>query len=111
MQNYVQSANTITLAAPYDVVSGAGALVGQLFGVAAKDTLSGVSGEFETQGVFDIKAASADTPAVGALVYWDNTAKQITTTSAANSKVGVAVKAKVGGELTCRVRLNGVSVT
>ena len=35
MKNYVQPGNTITLTAPYAVVSGDGLLVGSIFGVAA----------------------------------------------------------------------------
>ncbi len=41
MQNYVQRGDVVTLPAPYDVLSGAGAQVGQLFGVAGCDALSG----------------------------------------------------------------------
>ncbi len=37
MKNYVQKGETLTLAAPYAVSSGAGALVGAIFGVAAAD--------------------------------------------------------------------------
>ena len=35
MKNYVQPGNTITLTAPYAVVSGEGLLVGSIFGVAS----------------------------------------------------------------------------
>ena len=35
MRNYIQPGHAITLAAPYDVVSGAGLLVGSIFGVAS----------------------------------------------------------------------------
>ncbi len=37
MKNYVQSGNVVTLAAPANVKSGDGVLVGSLFGVAAYD--------------------------------------------------------------------------
>ena len=47
MRNYIQPGHAITLLAPYDVVSGAGLLVGSIFGVASHDALSG--GEVETQ--------------------------------------------------------------
>ena len=36
MRNYIQPGHAITLAAPYDVVSGAGLLVGSIFGVASQ---------------------------------------------------------------------------
>ena len=35
MRNYVQPGNTVTVTAPYSVLSGAGVLVGSLFGVAS----------------------------------------------------------------------------
>jgi len=111
MKNFVQNGDTIPLTAPYAVAAGAGALVGQLFGIAVNDVANAVVGEFSLTGVYDITALSTDTPAEGALVYWDNTNKRITTTSAGNSKVGTCVKTKLNGETTCRVRLNGVSVT
>ena len=41
MVNYVQEGDTLTLTAPYDVVAGAGALVGIVFGVSSYDVLSG----------------------------------------------------------------------
>ena len=54
MKNYIQPGHTITVLAPYDVVSGAGLLVGSIFGVASHDALS--SSEVETQltGVLDL---------------------------------------------------------
>lgn len=107
MKNYVQSPDSITLAAPYDVVSGAGALVGSLFGIALDGALSGAEVVLKTTGVFDITALNTDTGSVGTKVYWDNTNKRITTTVGSNTLVGVLVKAKANGDTTARVRLNG----
>ena len=111
MKNFVQDGETVTLTAPYAVSSGGGALIGQLFGVAVSDVANGVQGEFCLEGVFDLTAVTANTFAEGALVYWDNAAKNCTSTSAGNSKIGAAVKAKINGDTTVRVRLNEVSVT
>lgn len=107
MKNYVQGGSTLTLTAPYDVASGAGALVNLIFGIAIAAVLSGAVGEFETEGVYDITALSTDTAAVGVAAYWDNTNKRITTTSSGNTKVGVFSGVKANGETTGRVRLNG----
>ena len=60
-----------------------------------------------TWGVVDGKKTAGDTPAVGALLYWDNTAKSLTTTASGNKRVGVAVKAALAGDATVRVRLDG----
>lgn len=107
MQNAVQSGDVVTLTAPYDVASGAGAKVGSVFGVAVKTVANGAQGEFAVTGVFDLKTASADTPAQGAAAYWDDSAKQVTATVGTNLKIGVFLVAKGAGETTGRVRLNG----
>jgi hypothetical protein len=39
--------------------------------------------------------------------YWDNAARNITTTVGTNLKVGVIIAAKTSGQTTARVRLNG----
>ena len=54
MRNYIQPGHAITLAAPYDVVSGAGLLVGSIFGVASHDALSGAEVETQLTGVVDL---------------------------------------------------------
>ena len=50
MINYVKSGDNLTLVAPYDVLSGGGFKVGNVFGVAANDTLSGNNVECEVEG-------------------------------------------------------------
>lgn len=107
MKNFVQFGNTLTLTAPYDVSSGDGALVGSVFGVASGDYLSGVSGEFDVVGVFDLKKKTTDAPAQGAKAYWDNTNKEVTTTLTGNTLIGVFTVAAINGDTTVNVRLNG----
>lgn len=111
MKNAVQTGDVVTLAAPYDVASGAGAQVGILFGVAVRDVASGASGEFALTGVFDLKAASAATATPGAAAYWDNTAKQVSHTdaSSANKLIGAFLLTKTNGQTVARVRLNGTT--
>lgn len=108
MKNFVQGGDVLTLTAPYDVASGAGLLVGLIFGVAAAAAANGAQVEAKTSGVFDITALSTDTGSVGAAMYWDNTNKRLTTTASGNTKVGVLTAAKANGDTTARVRLNGV---
>ena len=108
--NYVQEGCTLTLAAPYNVSAGAGALFSaNLFGVALGTIASGDEGEFAIEGVWDLLAATADTFAVCANVYWDDSAKKCDSSSTGNTLIGVATKAKTGSQTTVRVRLNGVS--
>src|SRR3546814_6556142 len=89
----VQKGIAIELAAPYDVASGGGALVGSLFGVAIVTLASGASGNFETCGVFDLTCLGTDTIDQGQKVYWDNTNKRCTETATSNSLIGVATEA------------------
>lgn len=107
MKNYVQPGDTLTLAAPYDVSSGDGALVGGIFGVAAGDALSGASVDLVTRGVFTLPKTSALAIAVGDRLYWDDTAKAVNKTPSGNTLVGVAVTAAANPSGTVAVRLNG----
>lgn len=111
-KNYVQAGDHITVAAPYAVASGAGALVGTLFGIALSGVGNGETVVLATLGVWDVLAEGAGSGqalTVGAAVYWDNTAKRMTATSTDNTKVGVAAAAKLTAATTVRVRLNGTA--
>lgn len=113
MKNYVQPGKTITLAAPYDVTSGQGAKVGSVIGIAATDIKSGIRGEFDVVGVFDVAKATSQAWTEGLLIYWDDSAKNFTSTSSANTKAGVAVANDAAGTMAAsadtvgRIRLNG----
>lgn len=107
-KTYIQPGRVITLAAPYQRNPGEGALVGAIFGVSLATVANAVNGEFAIQGVFDLaKAVGAITQ--GALVYWDNSAKNVTTTSTSNTRIGCATVAAQSGDATVRVRLNGIA--
>lgn len=107
MKNYKQDGEFVTVAAPYDVTSGDGALVGSLFGVATADATSGNDVVLATRGVVDIAKTSAQAWTVGARVYWDDTAKAVTTTATSNKLIGVAMAAAANPSATGSVRLNG----
>jgi predicted RecA/RadA family phage recombinase len=106
MLNYVQEGETLTLAAPTGgVSSGDGMLVGDLFGVASYDALVGVDVEVALCGVFDLPKVSAQAWTQGAPVYWDDSAKLVTTTASTNTPIGHAVIAAADPSATGRVRL------
>ena len=110
MKNLVQqTGRNITVAAPYNVTSGDGCLVGSLFGIASNTVLSGAQVPIDTGGVYAIKKTAAQTFAQGAKVYWDNTAKSVTSVSSANTLIGVATVAAAGGDATATVRLGIVA--
>ena len=107
MTNFVKSGDNLTLAAPYDVLSGGGFKVGNVFGVAANDTLSGNNVECEVEGVYDL-AKDASTFAQGDLAYWDDTAKKVTSTVGSNLLIGAVEVAAATGAAVVRVNLFGV---
>jgi predicted RecA/RadA family phage recombinase len=106
MQNAVQPGNVIELLAPYIRTSGQGALVGSIFGIACGDVASGVVGQFELVGVFDIAKTAVEVWAVGNRVYWDDSTKLCTTTAASNKLIGVALAITANPSSTGRVRLS-----
>ncbi len=107
MKNTIQRGEILTLAAPYDVASGAGLLVGAIFGVATSAALSGEPVETVVCGVHELAKASAQAWTVGAKVYWDDTAKLCTTVNTSNTLIGVATAAAANPSATGNVRLNG----
>jgi predicted RecA/RadA family phage recombinase len=107
MKNFVQPGETVTVVAPYDVASGAGCLVGSLFGVACVTAASGANVEVCTCGVFTLPKTSAQAWTVGAKVYWDDTNKVATTTATSNTLIGCALEAAANPSATGAVRLNG----
>lgn len=107
MKNFVQNGEVLTLVAPYDVAAGAGLKVGLIIAIATSAALSGATVEGITEGVVEVKKTSAQAWTVGALIYWDNTAKEFTTTSTSNTLSGVATAVAVNPSSTGRVRLNG----
>ena len=115
MKNYVHEGQTLTVVAPYAASSGGGVKVGNLFGIAVYDAAQNASLEIMAQGVFDL-VKDASTFASGDAVYWDDTNKVATSTSAGNLVIGTAELAQASGmaapggatgDATVRVRLNG----
>jgi predicted RecA/RadA family phage recombinase len=107
MTNFVKSGDNLTLAAPYNVLSGGGFKVGNVFGVAANDTLSGADVECDVEGVYDLTKDSS-TFAQGDLAYWDDSAKKVTSTVGGNLLIGAVEVAAATGAATVRVNLFGV---
>lgn len=97
MKNFVQPGDVISVTAPANVSAGAGVLVGSIFGVAVNAALSGAPVEIATRGVFDLTKAGSQAWTVGQRVYWDDTAKNCTTTAGTNKLIGVAAAAVGSG--------------
>ena len=106
MKNYIQPGNNITLNAPADLLSGAGVQIGAIFGVANGDAATGQPVVLSTVGVFDLPKTTANDVTAGAALFWNDTAKEVTTTASGNTRIGVAIAAKSGAG-TVATRLNG----
>lgn len=106
MKNHVQPGNTLTLPAPADVLSGAGVVVGSIFGVANGDALSGEPVDLDVVGVFTLPKVSALAIAIGDMVYWDDTNKLVTKTASGNTAIGVATSVAANPSASVDVRLS-----
>lgn len=111
MKTYVQPGGTLTVTAPYAVLSGGGVLVGNLFGIAAGDIANGAQGEILTEGVVEIAKTQALAIAAGDRVFWDDVNKVVNKTAAAQVCVGVAVEAAANPSDTVKIKLAGVCLT
>jgi predicted RecA/RadA family phage recombinase len=107
MKNFVHRGEVLSLTAPYDVLSGAGFKVGNIFAVASGDAVSGAAVEGQVKGVVRI-VKDASVFAQGDLVYWDDTAKKATSTVSSNLLIGNAEAAQLTGDATVDVVLFGV---
>jgi len=107
MKNFVQRGDVISGVAPYPLASGDGVKIGALFGVACGGAANGGPVEIDRRGVYDLAAVAADTGNVGTKMYWDDTARKLTTTSSGNTLVGCLAWQKANGESTARVLLDG----
>jgi predicted RecA/RadA family phage recombinase len=89
--NKVSDSDVITVTAPAAVASGAGVLVGLMFGVAVHAAASGANVAIMTEGVFRLAKATGVAISEGVRVFWDDTNKNVTTTAASNNCIGWAV--------------------
>lgn len=109
MKNYSSNGDNLTLTVPAGgVLGGVPMLIGtNLFGVPVADNATvGDSFALRVKGVFsDMPKAAGAAWAEGDVVYWDNTAKNFTKTSASNTKVGVAVAAALSADTVGVVKI------
>lgn len=110
MKIHIQKGDIITVPAPAGgIASGEGAIIGNIFGIAAYAAVAGEPLELATMGVYQLPKASAAVLAVGTRVAWDNTAKNINVPGAGRFPVGVATEAAGSGITNVAVRLDGVA--
>lgn len=105
MKNNTATGDVIVVTAPYAVASGAGCLVGSLFGVASTTAAISTPVALELTGVFTLAKVTGAAWTVGQRLYWDDTAKNVTGTASTNKLIGVAVAAAASADTTGSVRL------
>jgi predicted RecA/RadA family phage recombinase len=108
MKNFVQVGLNISVTAAALAASGAGVLIGNLFGIATGAAEAGEVVTLVRTGVFELPKLSTDVFAAGDAVYWDDTAKECTATSASNTLIGCAVQAAANPTATAIILLDGV---
>lgn len=106
MINFIQKGGTLTFAAPYDVASGAGFLVGAMFAVAVRAALSGAPVEGLRKGVFTLPKTSAQAWTQGQKVYWDDSNKRCDSDGTVGLLIGTAAEIAANPTATGIVVLN-----
>lgn len=111
MKNFVQNGHMIAVPAPTGgIESGAGIIIGNLFGIAAMDAAEGKDVEIATTGVFDLPKAPAAVFTLGQLASWDATNNQVVAPATGMYPIGIVTQAAANGSTMARVRLDGGSV-
>lgn len=109
--NFVKEADVVTFLAPAGgIASGAGAIFGNIFGVAMYTAAAGAPVEVGVAGEWILpKPNSVVTFAAGAPVFWDDSAKLCKASATGYFKIGVATVAAGASDATVRVRLDANS--
>ena len=108
---FIQEGNVLTLTAPSGgVVSGTPVLIGNLLVIPRTTAAQTLPFDGDTVGVHTLPKATGIAWTEGLLLYWDNSAKNVTTTTTSNYRIGVASAVAASGDTTGPVRLNGVGV-
>ena len=109
MKTYIQNGEVITVPAPAGgIASGEGAIIGNIFGIAAYAAAVGEPVELATTGVYLLPKATAAVLTIGARAAWDNTAKNINLPGTGRFPVGLVTVDAGNGTASVAVRLDGV---
>ena len=107
MKNYSQPGEDVDVVTPSGgMTAGLAYLIGVMFGFANLKTAAGAPNVLSRKGIYKtVPKATGAAWAQGALLYWDDTAKNFTTTAGSNKKVGAAAVAALSGDATGDVLL------
>jgi predicted RecA/RadA family phage recombinase len=105
MADYVQGDCLIDHTPTSAVAAGGVVVLNDLVTVAPVAIAANALGAVAVDGVWSMPKATGAI-GQGALVYWDATAGNITTTSSGNKRAGKAAKAAASGDTTVQVLIN-----
>ena len=104
---YWQKGEVLDYKASAAVKNGEVVSLGTRIGVAGEDIAAGETGHLHVVGVFEMPKAASTAIAMGAAVYYDASAGNITTTSSSNVPAGYAAAAAGANDTTVLVKLLG----
>jgi predicted RecA/RadA family phage recombinase len=108
MKIYIGRGDSINIIAPFNLTSGQGLQVKNLFGIVGADAVLGAQVALHVEGEYQVPKTSTQVWAVGDLVYFDNDLKVITNVNVSGSvKIGVATEIALNPSATGKIRLNG----
>jgi len=95
VKNYIESGERLQYSntSGSTITSGTAVLVGKRLGVAAADIANNTTGVLAMRGVVNLPKDNTVVVSQGALLYWDDSAKKLTTTVTGNTLAGFAHKA------------------
>lgn len=111
MKTYLKPGKTMTFTSPTGGVTvDTPVLIGTLLVIPANTVAQTLPFEGMAEGVFQsMPKATGQAWTEGQLLYWDNTAKNFTTTATSNTRVGCAAVAAQSADTTGTVRLTGIA--
>ncbi len=105
MASYFQHGHTLDYTPSSAVAAGDVVVLNDLVTVADKPIPANTLGAVAVEGVYTLPKASGAI-GQGAIVYWDGTNSNVTTTATGNKRAGKAAYAAASGDTTVRVLLN-----
>jgi len=110
-RTFIQCGDVLTLTAPTGgVTSGTPVLIGGLLVVPRTTAAQTLPFDADTEGVHYLPKATGTAWTEGQLLYWDDTAKKVTTVSTSNYRIGCASAAAASGDTSGYIKLNGHAV-
>lgn len=105
MASYVQDDDLIDYTPSSAVAAGDVVVLADLVTVAPRAIAANALGTVAVEGVWSMPKASGAI-SQGAIVYWDATAGNVTTTATNNKRAGKAAKAAASGDASVQVLIN-----